>query len=118
VKSLEARADAMRARLRLRAWETRQLRGAKGTWFRLRITLARAREAFIVDDEVVDELLAEGFGRERVGDELEPTRNYVFVSSERASAIASRRSIAVRLSRDLLAAKNVVLVPFGGEAPT
>ena len=112
MRSLEARAKAFRARVRVRAWEARQLRGAKGTWYRLRRTRARAQDAFAVDALVIDELLAEGYLREPVGDELEPTRSYVFVPPERAEAIRDRRRLALRLSAELLAAPNVVLVPF------
>jgi hypothetical protein len=102
----------MRARLQLRAWEYRQRRGTKGTWFRLRHVLARAREAFAVDDDTMRALHDEGFVRERVGDELEPRRTLVFVPEERALAIAKRRALRVRLSAELLGAPNLVLVPF------
>lgn len=110
--SLNARAEAMRARLRVRAWETRQLRGAKGTWFRLRSMLARTREAYVVDDATIEVLIAEGFVEEGVGNELEPNRSYVFIPSERASSISSRRPIVVRLSAELLSSKNLILVAF------
>lgn len=98
--------------MRVRAWESRQLRGAKGTWYRLRSTLTRSREAFVVDTAAIDELLAEGYVRESVGDELEPRRSYVFVPEERATKIARRRPIALHMSAELLAAPNLVLVPF------
>jgi hypothetical protein len=112
MKSLEARAEAMRARLRVRAWETRQLQGSKGTWYRLSRMLARAREAYVIDESAMEELLREGYTQEPVGDELEPKRAYVFVPAERVASVASRHPIAVRLSADLLGAPKLMLVAF------
>lgn len=112
MKTLAQRADAMRSRLRLRAWEFRQLGGTKGTWYRLRRMLARAREAHAIDEEDMRELLAEGFSREPAGDELAPPRSYVFVPEARAERIASRRALRVSLSAELLAAQDVALVAF------
>jgi hypothetical protein len=64
------------------------------------------------DDTTIEELLAEGFRREPVGDELEPVRSFVFVPAERAGRITERRELEVRLSPELLAASNLVLVAF------
>jgi hypothetical protein len=110
--SFEARAEAMRARVRLRSWELRQLHRAKGSWHRLRLTLARAEDAYAVDDATIQELLAEGFSKEPVGDEFEPRRSYVFVPAERAACISSRRALTIRLSAEFLGSPAVVLVPF------
>jgi hypothetical protein len=118
VSPLERRAEAFRSRIRVRAWEFRQLAGSKGTWFRLRRLLAGARDAYAVDAAAIEELLAEGHAREPVGDELEPPRSYVVVSADRASRIATKRPLRVRLSAELLGSPNVVLVPFDLDAKT
>ena len=112
MKTLAQRAESMRSRLRVRAWEFRQQRGSKGTWYRLRRMLARARDAYAVSDETMTTLHAEGFAPEPVGAELEPARRYVFVPPERIEAISERRPLRVRLSAELLGAPNVVLVAF------
>ena len=117
MKSLDARAEAMRARIRVRAWETRQLRGSKGSWYRLKRTLAHAREAYAVDEATLEELLAEGYRTEAVGDELEPKRRYVFVPAERATKVAPKRAMSVRLSAELLSAPDVLLVAFDDLPP-
>lgn len=112
MKTLEQRAEEFRARLRVRAWEFRQLRGSKGTWYRVRRMLAKAGAAYVVDDAAFSALIREGMTREPVGDELEPTKNFVFVTAGRAELLDGARSIPVRLSAQLLAASNVVLVAF------
>jgi hypothetical protein len=118
VERLHARARAQQARLLVRRWETRQVATSKGTWYRLRRALAFAELAYAVDGETIAELLAEGWKRAPVGDELEPVKDYVFVSRERAATIASARPLRIRLSAELLAEPHVILVPFEGITPT
>ena len=109
---LTQRAEAMRSRLRLRAWEHRQRHGSKGTWKRLRRLLAGSASAYVIDDVEGNTLAAEGFIPAPVGSELEPTRRFFVVPQERASRLASGRATDVRLSAELLVARCVVLVPF------
>jgi hypothetical protein len=49
--------------------------------------LVGAREIYVVDEEDMTRLLAEGLRREAVGDEFEPRRTYVFVVEERVRSI-------------------------------
>jgi hypothetical protein len=112
VTALERRAEEFRARQIVRAWEFRQLRGSKGTWYRLRLLLAKSREAYAIDDETFAELAREGLRSSPVGDELEPPRRYVVVSSDRARRLDGAVPVRVALSSEFLAAANVVLVPF------
>jgi hypothetical protein len=117
LERLHERARAQRSRILVRQWEARQLKGSKGTWYRLRVALTFAEAAYAVDAATLTELLAEGWKRAPVGDELEPAKDYVFVSRERASKIASARPMEIRLSAALLAEPHVVLVPFEGITP-
>lgn len=117
IERLHERVRAQRARLLVRRWETRQLAGSKGTWYRLRLALTLAEAAYAVDKATLAMLVAEGWKRAPVGDELEPAKVYLFVSSERASQIASARPLQVRLSAELLAEPYVMLVPFEGITP-
>jgi hypothetical protein len=77
--------------------------------------LARAREAYAIEGSALEGLLAEGYSREPVGDELEPRRSYLFVPAERAEKVATRRVLLVRMGAELLAAPHVMLVPFDDE---
>lgn len=114
---LHERARAQRARVLVRQWEARQRAGSKGTWYRLRLALSFAEAAYAVDAATLAALVAEGWKRAPVGDELEPAKDYVFVPRERASRIVSARPLEVRLSAALLAEPHVVLVPFEGITP-
>ena len=71
-ESLARRARQVRSRVAVRAWEYRQRNLSKGVWFRLRRVLAEAKEAWAIGPESFDALVAEGYPREAVGDELAP----------------------------------------------
>ncbi len=118
IERLHARARAQQARLVVRRWEARQIATSKGTWYRLRRALTFAEAAYAVDAATVEVLLAEGWMRAPVGDELEPVKDYVFVSRERVSRMTSARPLTIRLSAELLAEPHVVLVPFEGIVPS
>lgn len=111
-EALHRRARASRARATVRAWEYRQQNHAKGTWFRLRRVLAEAREAWAIDAEDADRLVAEGFALESVGIELAPPKRIFFVPEQRLAAIARRRPVRVGLGADLLREGCLVLVRF------
>lgn len=108
----ERRLRELRSRLLVRAFEYRQRRHARGVWFRLRLLLAFASEAYAVPRDEAERLVAEGFRPEPLGWELEPSRLILVVPADRVARIASARALAVRLSAELLAQERLVLVPF------
>ena len=109
---LRDRASKRASRIAVRRWEYRQRNHAHGVWFRLRRALAFAAHAYAVSDEEMDHLLAEGATLEPAGNDLEPRKRIVVVSSERAAAMPGARRLPVKLSPELLAASNLVLVAF------
>ncbi|MEZ4222217.1 MAG: hypothetical protein R3B13_14875 [Polyangiaceae bacterium] len=114
--SLHARLDAMRARRSILRWEFRQRNLAKGVWFRLRRRLADAERVFVITPESAAQLIGEGIEPLAVGQQLQPPLNLFVLSGDRAVRLAEAREIAVRLSAELLTARNLVLVPFSGES--
>jgi hypothetical protein len=112
--SLERRAHEVRQRRLVLTWEYRQRDLAKGVWFRLRRVLVDAQSAWAVDDADADALLANGAQPLAVGHELEPPRRVFWVPSAGLESLASRRELPVRLSSELLATPNVVLIRHGG----
>ncbi|MBN1610588.1 MAG: hypothetical protein JW940_28415 [Polyangiaceae bacterium] len=112
--SLERRAREVRQRRLVLTWEYRQRELAKGVWFRLRRVLADAQSAWAVDDADAQALLANGAEPIAVGQELEPRKRIFWVPSTRLENLASRRELSVRLSSELLATPNLVLVRYGG----
>jgi len=118
IQALHERARAFRSRIQVRAWEQRQIEGSKGTWYRVRRLLARAERAYAASDEAIEELVAAGARCDPVGEELEPRKRYVLVTAAQASRLVSGPGLVVRLSAELLAAKNLVLVAFEPSALT
>jgi hypothetical protein len=110
-EALHRRVRAIRERLAIRAWEYRQRDHSKGVWFRLRRALVDAASAFSIDDADADRLAAEGFEEIPVGSEVHPPKRIFFVWPDRVVSLDSRHAVAVRLGADLLAARNLVLVP-------
>jgi hypothetical protein len=110
--ALERRVTELRARVQVRSWEYRQRHHARGVWFRLRRVLAEASAAFVVAPEDAAALVAEGCRPELVGEALEPPKLIVFAPSERVARIGSARAVPVRLGRDVLEARHLVLTPF------
>lgn len=115
--SLERRLRQFRSRVLVRAWDYRQRRHARGVWFKLRRVLADASAAFVIPPDEGRRLIAEGHRPEPVGDELTPPRLILFVEAPRLARIDSARPVAVRLSRELLAAECLALVPFDPRPP-
>jgi hypothetical protein len=76
---------------------------------------ADASHAYAITRQDADLLVAEGHRVEPAGRELEPPKLIVFAPAARVERIASRRSLAVRLSADLMLADCLALVPFHGE---
>jgi len=109
---LERRLREMRARAQIRSWEYRQRHRGKGVWNRLRRVLAQAERAFVVSAEDARQLISEGFGPAPVGGELHPKKTILVVPAERVQQLTSRKETPVRLSVQLLTAREIVLVPF------
>jgi hypothetical protein len=110
--TIAERVKAVRARARVRRWEYRQRNLAHGAWNRFRTALAHAREAYALDDATTAELLAEGCAADDRGRGLEPPRTLIWITAERAARLAGARPLALRLDAELLAARNLALVPF------
>ena len=110
--ALERRVRELRARVLVRSWDYRQRHHARGVWFRLRRVLAEASAAFVVAPEDAAALVAEGCRAEPVGESLEPPKLIVFAAAERVARIGSARAVPVRLGRDVLEARHLVLTPF------
>ena len=106
------RVKAVRARALVRRWEYRQRNLAHGAWGRFRAALAHAREAYAIDEATAAALLAEGWQGDDRGGGLEPPRVLVWISEERAAALAGARPIELRMGAELLAARWLALVPF------
>lgn len=111
--SLERRLRQMRSRVLIRAWHYRQLRHADGVWYRLRRTLADAKEIWEISPQDAWQLAAEGCPIETVGEALAPPKQILRVPAGRLAQAPSARRIPVRLGTELLAAEALALVPFG-----
>ncbi|MGO9409633.1 MAG: hypothetical protein ACLQCB_02650 [Spirochaetia bacterium] len=110
---LQARARRIRERLLIRAWEYRQRNYSKGVWHRLRRVLVDAGEAWIIDDTEGDLLEAAGHVPHPVGRELSPEKRIFLISRRELETVRGRRQVPVRMSVELLQARNLALVPFG-----
>jgi hypothetical protein len=110
---LQRRARQVRQRRAVLAWEYRQRDLSKGVWFRLRRVLADAESAWAVSDADADALCAVPLRPLAVGEALQPPKRMFWVASARLEKLGSRRELAVRLSGELLATPNLVLVRHG-----
>jgi hypothetical protein len=110
--TVATRVKAVRARARVRRWEYRQRNLAHGAWDRFRAALARARDAYLIDDTTASALLAEGYEGDDRGRGLEPPRTLVWITADRAARLQDARPIELRLGAELLAARCLALVPF------
>jgi len=110
--ALERRVMELRARVLVRSWNYRQRHHARGVWFGLRRVLAEASAAFVVAPEDAAALVSEGCRPEPVGGALQPPKLILFAASERVSRIRSARAVPVRVGRDVLEARHLVLTPF------
>lgn len=111
--SLERRLRQMRSRVLIRAWHYRQLRHADGVWYRLRRSLADAKEIWEISPQDARQLATEGCPIEPVGEELAPPKQILRVPAGRVAEAPSARRIPVRLGTELLAAEALAFVPFG-----
>ena len=106
------RVRRIRSRAAVRAWEYRQRRHSKGTWYRLRRVLADSRACWVVPEDEAQRLIDEGHLPEPAGHQLQPPKNIFRLSAERIEAIPDRKQIRVGLHSELLAASCLVLEPF------
>ncbi len=111
--SLERRLRQMRSRVLIRGYHFRQLRHADGVWYRLRRTLADAKEVWSISQQDALQLAAEGCPIEPVGVELAPPKQILRVPAGRVARTPSARRIPLRIGAELFAAEGLALVPFG-----
>jgi len=81
-------------------------------WPRLARALAGARKVFVLDVADAAQLEAEGSVPLDVGLELHPPKRLFVVSEEQLGSLPSARSIVVRISAELLSARQLALLPF------
>lgn len=98
----------------VRAWDYRQRDHTRGVWARLRRLLADADRAFEISSDDAECLHAEGYAADAVGQELQPPKRIIVVPETRVTALGSARELPVSLGAQMLAARCIVLVPFGG----
>lgn len=110
--AFDQRIRDLHARVLMRSWGYRQRDHARGVWFRLRRALAEASAAYVVGPDDAATLVAEGCRAHPVGEALEPQKLIVFADAERVARIASARPVPLRLGRDVLEARHLVLTPF------
>jgi hypothetical protein len=106
------RIKEIRSRWTVKRWEFRQRNLAHGAWGRFREALAQAREAYAVDPAAIDALVGDGAALDPRGTGLEPARRIVWLSAERARALAGARRMAMHLDAEMLGARELVLVGF------
>jgi len=78
---------------------------------KFREALALASEAYAIDGSTVDALGAEGFAIDPRGTGMEPPRQLVWITPERARRLDARR-IRLHLDAELLATPALALVAF------
>ncbi len=110
-EKLHARAQRVRERSLIRAWEYRQRTSSKGVWNRFRRILVDAAEAWIIDDADADALEANGHIPHPVGRELAPPKRLFFLTRKELEAAPHRRQVPVRLHSELLLARGLVFIP-------
>ena len=110
--TIAERVKAVRARARVRRWEYRQRNLAHGAWDRFRAALAHAQEAYMIDHETAQVLIAEGNIVDDRGRGLEPPRTLVWITSDRAARLSAAHPVALRLDAALLAVRYLALIPF------
>ena len=111
-ESMQRRAKAVRARAAVRRWEYRQRHTAHGVWYRFRMLLIHAEEAWAISAEDAETLMAEGLVPEPVGRELAPQKHMLIVTRERLATLTSKSRLAMHLDAPMLAARHIALVPF------
>jgi hypothetical protein len=117
IERMETRAKAVRARALVRAWEYRQRHHAAGMWFRLRLTLVDAEEAYAISADDAALLREGGSAQAECGREMSPEKPMFFVEAEGLTRLPSRRQIPVNLGPEFLAAVAVALVKFEDATP-
>jgi hypothetical protein len=109
---LHRRAERVRSRAAVRAWEYRQRRHARGAWGQLRRLLALSSAAYTIPDDVALRLLDEGHEPDPVGNELEPRKTILCLPPHKLELVDGAREVPVRLGPEILIARSLVLIPF------
>ena len=112
IERLRQRVRSVRSRALVRRWELGQLNLAAGAWYRLARRLTLSRRAWAISDEDADRLQRAGHHPDPVGNELDPPRRLFVVREEHLSGLGEAREVALRSSSELLAHRNLALVPF------
>jgi len=112
---LHARLRQIRARAAIRAWEARQIRHARGVWFRLELLLAHSRRALAISAADAALLRADGLEPHAVGHELEPAKLIFVVSEDRVPSAISGEDVPLQDDHRLLLAPALILIPFHRE---
>ncbi len=73
-----------------------------------------AEQAWLIDEEEADMLVAAGRALQSIGFELVPEKRIFLVDAGELEKIPRRRRIPVRMSVELLQGRSIVLVPFAG----
>lgn len=114
--TLADRVKQIRSRATIRRWGFRQRHLGHGAWDRFRTALAMARDAYAIDELTLQTLADEGFPSDRRGEKLEPPREIVWISPERAARLGAP-ALVVRLDAEMLASRHLALVGFPGIDP-
>ena len=109
---LHRRLRELRSRAAIRRWEMRQNAHAGGAWYRLARLLTYARGAWSLSDADAERLIAAGHAPHPHGLELEPPRRVFVVTEETLAVLPSARDVPLVSSPELLACRNLALVPF------
>ncbi len=99
-------------RVLIRSWEVRQVRHAKGVWFRLRRALALSEAVYAIHDRLADALEHSGHVPLAVGYELSPPKRLFVLEPAALTSELTSHPLRVRLDAALLSEPNLVLVPW------
>lgn len=106
------RVKQVRSRVTVRRWEFRQRHLARGAWHRFRLALAAASEAYAIDERELETFVDEGCRFDDRGAGLDPAKQIVWISAERAATLPAGKRLEMRLDASMLAARRLALVPF------
>jgi hypothetical protein len=113
-KSLIRRAEKIRSRRLVLAWEYRQRHHSAGTWHRIRVALAYTAQAWEISESDADMLEVSGMRPLLVGSELQPEKRLFYIDSSILRKLEYSRSIPVRIGSDFLNARSIVLLRYSG----
>lgn len=112
--SLIRRAEKIRSRRLVLAWEYRQRHHSAGTWHRIRVALAYTAQAWEISESDADMLEVSGMRPLPVGSELQPEKRLFYVDSSTLEMFEHARAIPVRIGSDFLNARSIALLRHSG----